>query len=230
MKLGGKYVEATEILAMRSPSYFVGDLRKLKLVSDTELVQRALGFHEPENLDIRLRRTGKERCDFFLNAQNVLICSTKGRPEADKMSGGDYDGDTAWTCWNPVLLDQVEVVEAEDTAGFVVEKDPKEQQLFHSTTIDDRLDFYYHYRLHQSHLGKAAEALDRAIDRFGFQHEFTRDLGRVAFLRVSGSLGMTGLRFLCRFCCGFSRMVSYTATCNHPSARSGGPSLHCPYR
>ena len=37
--------------------------------------------------------------------QDVLVFSRRGpRPLADKLSGGDYDGDRFWICWEPLLV------------------------------------------------------------------------------------------------------------------------------
>ncbi|KAI9788594.1 MAG: hypothetical protein M1835_002180 [Candelina submexicana] len=38
--------------------------------------------------------------------KDVIVFSCKGkRPLAEALSGGDYDGDTAWVCWEPRLVD-----------------------------------------------------------------------------------------------------------------------------
>ncbi|KAI9838363.1 MAG: hypothetical protein M1819_005631 [Sarea resinae] len=38
--------------------------------------------------------------------KDVILFSSKGdRPLADILSGGDYDGDAAWVCWDPRLVD-----------------------------------------------------------------------------------------------------------------------------
>jgi phosphatidylserine/phosphatidylglycerophosphate/cardiolipin synthase-like enzyme len=81
--------KATHCLAMRSPSYFLGDMRKLKLVNDKALEDRAKGL-----LD------GQDKLKFFGGLEIGLVLSTKGQVcEADAMSGGDHDGDKAWVCW-----------------------------------------------------------------------------------------------------------------------------------
>jgi hypothetical protein len=175
---------AKEIVAMRSPSYFAGDLRKLKLVDKFTLSTRAQSFQDPEGLPEALRRTPEQRFKFFENVRNALILCVKGRSEADKMSGGDYDGDKAWTCWNPHLVDHVQAFEAHDTSNYEVKKVPSEQKVFWETTTEDRLSYFYHFRGHQAHLGHLAELLDKSIDCFGFDHEFTQDLGRASFLQV----------------------------------------------
>ena len=40
--------------------------------------------------------------------RDVIIFSSKGsRSLADKLSGGDYDGDMAWICWEPSIVDHL---------------------------------------------------------------------------------------------------------------------------
>jgi hypothetical protein len=181
-------VDAKEVLAMRSPSYFAGDMRKLTLVNKFTLCQRAQNFHEPDGLPEALRRTPQQRFGFFENVRNALVLSIKGRrSEADKMSGGDHDGDTAWTCWNKKMVDQVKASDAHDTSKYLVEKDPAEKKPFWETTVKDHLACFFHFRYHHHHLGYLSDNLDKCIDAFGFDHDFTQDLGRAAFLQVKES-------------------------------------------
>lgn len=72
-------VERTgSIVAMRFPSYFTSDIRKLTIVSKADLIQRC-----------------PERGRFFAGIVAGLVLSTKGaKSEAERMSGGDFDGDT----------------------------------------------------------------------------------------------------------------------------------------
>jgi hypothetical protein len=179
--------DAKEIIAMRSPSYFAGDLRKLKLVDKLTLYERAKGFEEPPGLPDVLKRTYEQRFRFFDNVKNALILSVKGkRSEADRMSGGDHDGDIAWTCWNQELLEIVKSADAEDTSNYVVKKSPAEEKVFWETTQVEQLSYFAHFRGHHQHLGKLSEWLDKCIDMkgFGFAHDFTREVGKAAFLQV----------------------------------------------
>jgi hypothetical protein len=178
-------LNAKMVIAMRSPSYFAGDLRKLKLVDTYTLSERALRFQEPEGLKESLRRTAVQRYEFFKNVRNVLILSCRGsRSEADRMSGGDYDGDKAWICWSDTLVSRVETATAQDTSKYIVKKEHQEQKPFWETTPQDTLNYYYNFRFHQSHLGRLSENLDKYIDLKGFDHEWTEDLGRASFLQV----------------------------------------------
>ena len=65
------------IIAIRSPSYFPGDVRKLKVVSRSDIMMRSA----TNGLFFGCIRAG-------------IVMSTKGsRSEAEMMSGGDFDGD-----------------------------------------------------------------------------------------------------------------------------------------
>lgn len=82
---------SAHIVAMRLPSYFRGDLRKLKLVSKAKLMERC-----------------SERGKFFQGIVVGLILSTKGNiSQAEQMSGGDFDGDGAWCCWDEEVVPHV---------------------------------------------------------------------------------------------------------------------------
>ena len=66
-----------DVLVARSPALLPSDIQKVRAVFKTEL---------------RLYK-------------DVIVFSSKGeRPLADKLSGGDYDGDKAWICWEPAIV------------------------------------------------------------------------------------------------------------------------------
>ncbi|KAK0711886.1 RNA dependent RNA polymerase-domain-containing protein [Lasiosphaeris hirsuta] len=66
-----------DILVARSPAHFTSDVQRVRAVFKPEL--HAL--------------------------KDVIIFSSKGNvPLADKLSGGDYDGDMAWVCWDPEIV------------------------------------------------------------------------------------------------------------------------------
>ncbi len=67
-----------DALVARSPAHYISDIQKVKLVYKPELQ----------------------------HLQNVVVFSSKGDvPLADKLSGGDYDGDQAWVCWDSEIVD-----------------------------------------------------------------------------------------------------------------------------
>ena len=97
---------STEVLAFRNPSYFEGDLRKLTLVHYEDLKLRA------DAEDKKAGNVGQDRVvqcrRFFKNLTAAIVLSTFGsESEADRMSGGDYDGDKAWICFDRDLVEQV---------------------------------------------------------------------------------------------------------------------------
>ncbi|KAK1657769.1 RNA dependent RNA polymerase-domain-containing protein [Colletotrichum godetiae] len=70
-----------EVLVARSPAHLVSDIQKVKAVFKPEL--RAL--------------------------KDVVVFSAKGDVAlADRLSGGDYDGDRAWVCWEPAIVSHFE--------------------------------------------------------------------------------------------------------------------------
>ncbi|TKA59705.1 hypothetical protein B0A55_11199, partial [Friedmanniomyces simplex] len=66
-----------EVLVARNPALRNADIQKMRCVYKQEL----------EHLE------------------DVVVFSIHGpRPQAGKLSGGDYDGDTFWVCWEPTLV------------------------------------------------------------------------------------------------------------------------------
>ncbi|RDL40876.1 uncharacterized protein BP5553_00855 [Venustampulla echinocandica] len=73
----GVMLHGQEILVARSPAHFVSDIQKVKAVAKAEL----------------------------MGLKDVIVFPTKGNPSlAAKLSGGDYDGDRAWICWEPDIV------------------------------------------------------------------------------------------------------------------------------
>ncbi|RYP52716.1 hypothetical protein DL768_002145 [Monosporascus sp. mg162] len=71
------FLHGFDVLVARSPAHYVSDIQRVKAVFKPEL-----GY-----------------------LKDVVIFSTKGNtPLADKLSGGDYDGDMAWVCWDPKIV------------------------------------------------------------------------------------------------------------------------------
>jgi hypothetical protein len=71
-------LDGQDILVTRSPAHYVSDIQKVKAVWKREL--KAL--------------------------KDVAVFSSKGElPLASMLSGGDYDGDIAWICWEPSIVD-----------------------------------------------------------------------------------------------------------------------------
>ncbi|TWU75736.1 hypothetical protein ED733_000616 [Metarhizium rileyi] len=70
-------LEGMDVLVARAPSHLPSDIQRVKVVSKPQLRQ----------------------------LKDVVVFSTKGRSSlADKLSGGDYDGDRAWVCWDQDIV------------------------------------------------------------------------------------------------------------------------------
>ena len=180
----GSLDKATEVLAFRNPSYFDGDLRKLALVSYDDLLLRA---------DVEDRKAGNgegkwvAKCKgFFKNLTAAIVLSTLGsESEADRMSGGDFDGDKAWICFDPDLVEQVVPAEPA-TRPDPPPKVQAEQLLVDDATLIHRIKFARHFKYHQRQLEILSTKLDIAMDMFD---DFSKspevdDIARQAFLQV----------------------------------------------
>ncbi|KAI0382976.1 RNA dependent RNA polymerase-domain-containing protein [Hypomontagnella monticulosa] len=71
------YLHGMDVLVARTPAHYPSDIQKVKAVFKPELG----------------------------SLKDVIIFPAKGNiPLADKLSGGDYDGDIAWVCWEPSIV------------------------------------------------------------------------------------------------------------------------------
>ncbi|KAI8964087.1 RNA dependent RNA polymerase-domain-containing protein [Daldinia sp. FL1419] len=71
------FLHGFDVLVARTPAHYPSDIQRVKAVFKPELG----------------------------SLKDVIIFSTKGDgPLADKLSGGDYDGDIAWVCWEPTIV------------------------------------------------------------------------------------------------------------------------------
>ncbi|KAH8648331.1 RNA dependent RNA polymerase-domain-containing protein [Tricladium varicosporioides] len=70
-------LDKKDVLVARSPAHFNSDIQKVKVVFKEEL----------------------------RHLKDVIVFPVKGNPSlAQKLSGGDYDGDRAWICWEPSIV------------------------------------------------------------------------------------------------------------------------------
>ncbi|KAK7984781.1 RNA polymerase-like protein [Apiospora saccharicola] len=71
------YLHGMDVLVARSPAHYTSDIQKVKAVFRPELGP----------------------------LKDVVVFPSKGNVAlADKLSGGDYDGDIAWVCWDPDIV------------------------------------------------------------------------------------------------------------------------------
>ena len=82
------------MLVARCPAHFESDIQKVKAVFKPELA----------------------------GLQDVIVFPTKGTPSlAKKLSGGDYDGDKAWICWESSIVDNFENAKVPTQPDLVAE-------------------------------------------------------------------------------------------------------------
>ncbi|KAI1094426.1 RNA dependent RNA polymerase-domain-containing protein [Rostrohypoxylon terebratum] len=81
------YLHGMDVLVARLPAHYPSDIQRVKAVFKPELG----------------------------SLKDVIVFPTKGNiPLADKLSGGDYDGDIAWVCWEPTIVENFRNAELPD--------------------------------------------------------------------------------------------------------------------
>ncbi|TGO10654.1 hypothetical protein BTUL_0129g00380 [Botrytis tulipae] len=76
--LSDTQLENMDVLVARNPAHYPSDIQRVTAVNKHEL----------------------------RHLKDVIVFSTKGYPSlADKLSGGDYDGDIAWVCWDRAIVE-----------------------------------------------------------------------------------------------------------------------------
>lgn len=98
----GALLNDVNVLVARSPAHFVSDIQKVKSVVRVEL----------------------------MGLKDVIVFPTKGHPSlAAKLSGGDYDGDVAWVCWEESIVNNFITADVPPPINLFKEgllrKDPK---------------------------------------------------------------------------------------------------------
>jgi hypothetical protein len=88
----GVVLRDDHVLVARSPAHFPSDIQKVKAVVKPE----------------------------FLGLKDVIVFPIRGNPSlADKLSGGDYDGDRAWVCWEEGIVKNFENIEVKEVKSMV---------------------------------------------------------------------------------------------------------------
>ncbi|KAL6354080.1 hypothetical protein LRP88_12413 [Fusarium phalaenopsidis] len=106
-------LDGIDILVARAPAHFVSDIQKVKAVFRPNLKR----------------------------LKDVIVFSSKGKsPLADLLSGGDYDGDQAWVCWDPQIVNNFSnaakpVVPDLVKQGYLRKSNPSFESIL-STSID----------------------------------------------------------------------------------------------
>lgn len=128
-----------------------------------------------------------EKGRFFSGIVVAIVLSTKGvRSEAEMMSGGDFDGDKAWVCWNEVIVKSVQELPGQ-SAVHDSSKDPfKERTLEYSYIKWTNLIINYtmQHRHDRKHLGKLVKTLEMMRDNPTFGSHEVDDIAKKAFIQV----------------------------------------------
>jgi hypothetical protein len=91
-----------DVLVARCPAHLPSDIQKVKAVFKPEL----------------------------RHLKDVILFSSLGDESlASKLSGGDYDGDKAWVCWDPEIVNNFESAEVPSTVSFDEYFQPNTQTL-----------------------------------------------------------------------------------------------------
>ncbi|KAG8529683.1 uncharacterized protein KY384_005164 [Bacidia gigantensis] len=119
-KSGLNDLDDLDVLVSRSPAYLPSDVQKVHAVFKPEL----------------------------RSCRDVIVFSSKGETSlASKLSGGDYDGDKCWICWDSRLVEpfhNAEVPAPTPLEVFGIEKDSKSVADF----LDNRQQFTTNFITH----------------------------------------------------------------------------------
>lgn len=117
----GARLNGDEILVARSPAHFVSDVQKVKTVVKAE----------------------------FMGLQDIIIFPTKafvGKPSlAEMLSGGDYDGDLAWVCWEPTIVENFENAQVPKQPDLVQEGYITQDKTKYKDLVKGQQDPVSHY-------------------------------------------------------------------------------------
>jgi hypothetical protein len=135
-------LKGEEVLVARQPAYRRSDIQKMRVVSHPSLSYLV----------------------------DVIVFPRRGKcPAARKLQGGDYDGDTFWTCWEPLLVAPFRNAPAPlrelDCARYGIDKDTRKiKDLMNPhdlQTVDMFLKEALDFRMTQSLLGRVTVFADK---------------------------------------------------------------------
>ena len=156
-------LEADEVHVEFSKTWTDPETRKsyIRLDGIEVLVGRNPGLL-PSDIQRRKAAWKKELSHFV----DVIVFSRKGRvPLADILSGGDYDGDTPWLCWNPKIVQPFQNADVPDNllavedCGIVKVSQPLSNYFCGTTGVPSRENFEqfllkcFEFNLHEPLLG-----------------------------------------------------------------------------
>lgn len=93
----GMILPGQDVLVARSPAHFISDIQKVQAVARAE----------------------------FMGLRDIIIFSTKAskgnKSLASMLSGGDFDGDRAWVCWEPTIVNNFESAAVPECPNLIEE-------------------------------------------------------------------------------------------------------------
>jgi len=124
------FLHGMDLLVARTPAHYPSDIQRVKAVFKPELG----------------------------SLKDVIVFPIKGNiPLADKLSGGDYDGDIAWVCWEPAIVENfrnAEMPEIPDLfAEGVLEKRKDTYKALAGDVTTEFIDQAFRFNMEQSLLG-----------------------------------------------------------------------------
>ncbi|KAJ5919668.1 hypothetical protein N7454_009503 [Penicillium verhagenii] len=145
-----------------------GTFQRTHLMDMDVLVGR-LPAHVPSDIQ-RCKAVYKHELSHF---QDVIVFSRKGEiPLAHMLSGGDYDGDTPWICWDPNLVDNFQnsnLPADMDLRAEYFGLTEHNKSMSQMKSSEDFLQSAFEFNLHTSLLGRCTIehekiAYDESID------------------------------------------------------------------
>ena len=140
------------VIVSRSPSYSAGDVRVL------------------ESVDL------PDKFESLRQLRNCILFATQGdRPEADKMGGGDMDGDLYLVIWDERLLKFSQQIGSHEAADY--DATPKTSHLDDDEKKNDWIS--YMARFDNSMLGKIDAAFYKVVQEKGLLSEEAKKLNSI---------------------------------------------------
>jgi hypothetical protein len=115
---------------------------------------------------------------------DVVVFPSRGQyPMAGKLQGGDYDGDTFWLCWEPILVEPFKNAPAPLKAlipgKYGIEKDSRKlhevMNPHHLSTVDKLLEEVLEFRMAPSLLGMVTVFLEQQAYKENKMYSYTLD-------------------------------------------------------
>ncbi|KAI9845512.1 MAG: hypothetical protein M1837_004851 [Sclerophora amabilis] len=125
-----------DVLVSRNPAHCPWDIQKVRAVFKPELRQY----------------------------KDVIVFSTKGStPLASVLSGGDYDGDEAWVCWEPRIVHNFQNVAPTAPKGPEYFGITRETHKLHDLSLSDFLTRSFKFNMQPNLLGVCTKYFDKLV-------------------------------------------------------------------